>query len=726
MKTTFGIKNFRVFDENGVDIELAPITILTGKNSAGKSSIVKAIAVLNSFLEQIRRDKVNNNPIEFSKYKLEFNKILEGSLGNFGFVRHRGSNHSTITFEYTTHSTMLFKDVKVSFTFKDEDEGKDEKYMHNGVLSGFCVMTTDGDVIYSSSKNKFHINLTLIKESFCSFVKGEFFANVFLGNIYKSGASREEKKELILWAKQEYDKVDEDIRKNINRYLRDPFSYHEPIVQKGSYEDLDSINNGGQIFSFPVIDNFLGCMNKTDVITHVNNILKDEDKIDDNEKYVIKKFLSDILGTGKSISEYWKERESDFLGSVKDNDNPLFKMSNFDVVFPRPYMLNVGQNNKLTFRYYQKKGDDDIKKEEALNRWADSLLLDFVEARYELLLLDNAYKRLMQRKDSSYIQDEYKEYNENDENYGLFEHPSYRMLCEYASRAIENLLFPTWSENLFYISSSRALPRRLYTPNADNDFYQVLNNYLIALSEYETYQNHYRSQNKNNYIPNTFLNHWIGQEGFSLGKTISVESIMGSAIVVKLIKDNGAETFLTDEGHGLTQLISILLSVETTILKARGVKYNNYVDQSMLDGLNTLKFYYEQQTIAVEEPEIHLHPAFQSKLTDMFVDASEYNIHFVVETHSEYLIRKIQKLVAIQTLENNGILKSTEGIDKSIVSINYLYDADPSKRPDITIPQLQRIELEDDGTPKTPFGSGFFDEADNLSMELFTLKMTIK
>ena len=36
MNTKFSIKNFRVFDENGVDIELAPITILTGKNSAGK------------------------------------------------------------------------------------------------------------------------------------------------------------------------------------------------------------------------------------------------------------------------------------------------------------------------------------------------------------------------------------------------------------------------------------------------------------------------------------------------------------------------------------------------------------------------------------------------------------------------------------------------------------------------------------------------------------------
>ena len=54
MKTTLNIKKFRVFDENGVAFELNPITILTGSNSSGKSSVVKAIFLLNSFLAQIK------------------------------------------------------------------------------------------------------------------------------------------------------------------------------------------------------------------------------------------------------------------------------------------------------------------------------------------------------------------------------------------------------------------------------------------------------------------------------------------------------------------------------------------------------------------------------------------------------------------------------------------------------------------------------------------------
>ena len=53
MNTKLIIKNFRVFDENGATIDLKPLTILTGCNSSGKSSIVKAAFLLNSFMKQV-------------------------------------------------------------------------------------------------------------------------------------------------------------------------------------------------------------------------------------------------------------------------------------------------------------------------------------------------------------------------------------------------------------------------------------------------------------------------------------------------------------------------------------------------------------------------------------------------------------------------------------------------------------------------------------------------
>ena len=67
MKTKLNIKNFRVFDENGVVFELNPITVLTGSNSSGKSTAVKALFLLNSFLSQIKKAADNGDKIELLK-----------------------------------------------------------------------------------------------------------------------------------------------------------------------------------------------------------------------------------------------------------------------------------------------------------------------------------------------------------------------------------------------------------------------------------------------------------------------------------------------------------------------------------------------------------------------------------------------------------------------------------------------------------------------------------
>ena len=95
----------------------------------------------------------------------------------------------------------------------------------------------------------------------------------------------------------------------------------------------------------------------------------------------------------------------------------------------------------------------------------------------------------------------------------------------------------------------------------------------------------------------------------------------------------------------------------------------------------------------------------------MFVDAyMNYHVHFIIETHSEYLIRKLQTIVA----EHNSVAEN--------VSILYVYDADISKRPLYT-PQIKEIKIDLDGRLNDSFGKGFFDEADRLSMSLLDIKV---
>ena len=97
MKTNINIKNFRVFDDKGASFDINPLTILTGSNSSGKSSAVKAIFLLNSFLAQIKKAVVNGETIELDKYKLDFTKYPNNLLGRFDKVVNRNSNNKSIS-----------------------------------------------------------------------------------------------------------------------------------------------------------------------------------------------------------------------------------------------------------------------------------------------------------------------------------------------------------------------------------------------------------------------------------------------------------------------------------------------------------------------------------------------------------------------------------------------------------------------------------------------------
>ena len=76
MNTKFGIKNFRIFDEDGILFDISPITILTGTNSAGKSSLAKACLLLESFLKQVSFD-IEKCRLDFMSYWKNRSMLLQ-------------------------------------------------------------------------------------------------------------------------------------------------------------------------------------------------------------------------------------------------------------------------------------------------------------------------------------------------------------------------------------------------------------------------------------------------------------------------------------------------------------------------------------------------------------------------------------------------------------------------------------------------------------------------
>jgi len=166
---------------------------------------------------------------------------------------------------------------------------------------------------------------------------------------------------------------------------------------------------------------------------------------------------------------------------------------------------------------------------------------------------------------------------------------------------------------------------------------------------------------------------------------------------------------LAEQGYGITQLFVVLLRIETSIMSsetyyvAKDDDYLGYL-YNLPDEEKTLVR--KAATLAIEEPEVHQHPKFQSMLAEIFVDAyKNYNVHFIIETHSEYIVRKLQLLVAKHI------------VDREDISILYVYNTDDKP---LYEPQVKQIKIRKDGMLDGTFGEGFFEEADMLTMLLLT------
>lgn len=140
---------------------------------------------------------------------------------------------------------------------------------------------------------------------------------------------------------------------------------------------------------------------------------------------------------------------------------------------------------------------------------------------------------------------------------------------------------------------------------------------------------------------------------------------------------------LTDLGYGLSQLTALLIMVG---LRDKG-KGNIFL---------------------LEEPESNMHPKYQSLLADVFVEAKNQS-QFIIETHSEYMIRKFQYLVA------KGEMKPEDAV------IYYFNDPDETKRQKGE-KQVKKITILEDGSLSDDFGPGFYDEAATWELELLKLK----
>jgi len=112
--------------------------------------------------------------------------------------------------------------------------------------------------------------------------------------------------------------------------------------------------------------------------------------------------------------------------------------------------------------------------------------------------------------------------------------------------------------------------------------------------------------------------------------------------------------------------------------------------------------------IAIEQPELHIHPAIQVELADLFARyALKHNKFILLETHSEHLILRLLRRIREKTESN--VPPDKQGLTKDSVSVQYV-------EPTIAGTQFRQLRIDDTGDFMDEWPNGFFEERDE---ELF-------
>jgi len=725
-----GLENFRIFKDYA-EFEFKPLTILTGPNNSGKSSLLLALDLIKSFGQKNTSPNENNYD---ALATLELSRELKSKYGSFKEIIHNQSNSSLLTFG-TDIPSILFTDilipyyhiylqeylkVKISYQpdkklnnpyerlrlktlsihYKDrilfKVEGKYRKYTEWEF--DIVSLTEEGLDIWGDKEVEvtnyifdFHIyNIPIWKK----FLKSKLFKRklFLLAQTKKCERLNKELNENNIYIIYDYDfeflrkKTDfnpDSIEVDPGYYLKNeniPLELHpkcikndlyiEILTPKVKYKNLIEpdikikkindfkLSNFCKIFFYPTLDTLLKFKIKRldNVPTNKKEILKKE--LGEKKFNLLMKLAYLGLNDVELIDKILEETEDRFLSS-------LLKTIEYDLKIFYEKDINKGFSTKYpSINDYLKKLNE--KKEQINFNYSDLIQLYFE-------ILEHTWKKYnkLNEEDKKEIKELFNilfldEKDINEKIYKKATDHFFLMLI------IENIIFPAFdiwfafhSNISHHFTPIRAEISRVFSFDKNNyavEFYEQLNK--LDKEEYQKRMD--------------FINHWLKE--FKIADSIEFKEIEGGGgFQIFIIKD-GRKILLADNGYGLNQLIPVMLAMSTG----------------------------ENKIILVEEPEANLHPAFQSKLAELFVDAyHKFRTRFVLETHSEYLIRSLQVLIAKKTIRNSQV---------NIFYVNS--EVNPEDPLEERRKKIYQMKIDENGLLLNGFGKGFFDEASNLSIML--------
>jgi predicted ATPase len=190
------------------------------------------------------------------------------------------------------------------------------------------------------------------------------------------------------------------------------------------------------------------------------------------------------------------------------------------------------------------------------------------------------------------------------------------------------LQFEELFSNIFYLGPLREYPKRQYSwagaqpPDMGRRGERVVD---ALLASRESGVKLSRGRGKKRQTVEERVAEWLQELGLIHSFRVSPITEGGRLFQVLVRRDpKAAEVLITDVGFGVSQILPVI----------------------------TLCYYApEGSTILLEQPEIHLHPRVQAGLADVLIDATTTRgIQIILESHSEHLLRRLQRRVAEEEL----------------------------------------------------------------------------
>lgn len=734
MNVEYGIKNFRVFDKDGERFNLKPITMLTGANCAGKSSLVKSIMLLKQFLDKPYSSLAKNN-ISFTDQSININGIdtvINNKSGDykdvvFSLSKTGSSDNVKYTIEYTFSSAKgdYFNNGWLkNLQFACEVDGISDVFLSVAFENYIPVIKTlnltgniqkvfmrDMDLatyLYHHQEHKY----TNQKERDIYFQEKLCF-EALISRIYDNPLnstlpllnppSMRERKDsnfydLVILPEKEQIRLLNTTRYHIFRHitaitlqqlLNTNNLLYLPVLKTVGEKNAQALKS--YLLNKSLIRELFPIEKKTvleglTVIAYVNNddIIKAVIK---DYKGIVEAIIADFKTSGlNTFNEYYsalvfsqlKEMnncealagffyEGEFLSVTSD----LFKLP-FDVD-------RSGNVRKIAFD-----------KDNAFN--ADVNLTIFQKVYFLLSCLQRLESRTSTiinhtpdiLKQPIYELESDPAFVWEEKSASIFGYTTsspdvpmpllYYNYTHYINDIIRSLYNIEDFKHISQYDSFLCPVQRSYSVYDKSPLNKILVEY-IGLREQSKAQIQIHQRRIN------FINKWAKELG--IGSSILFELNKEKTDIKILVKDYfGNKISSADLGHGVTQMLSILINIERHIYE-KGDSIKPY-------------------TICIEEPEVSLHPSWQSALGRIFYDAAvNYGIHFIIETHSEYLIRATQAIVA-NTINDETGLKQIPFVVYYIENGGKAYD----------------MEYQVSGRFRKPFGTGFFDEAGKSSLEI--------